>query len=248
MSKSLGGTIFVRNAIQFDYCIVEAIQCLQNLCDEVVVVDAGSDDGTADLLLGLADQKTIIINLDKSEWFSRHGREKLAYFTNIAIGCLTTDYNINLQADEIIHEKSFLAIREAINTAGEAFYVTRKNLWKDCNHVLDVPRERLPCSTEIIRLAKTNYKSVGDAESLEAPASADYLKEIVIWHYGFVRKKEVMKAKIMNMQDGVFEIPHDPKLDHMEVFDWSAWFSEADLKPITEEHSKFIKTWVISRP
>lgn len=248
MSKTLGGTIFVRNAIEFDYCIVEAIQCLQNLCDEVVVVDAGSDDGTAELLATMADQNTIVINLDKAEWFSRHGREKLAYFTNIAIGCLTTDYNINLQADEIIHEKSFLAIREAINTAGEAFCCTRKNLWKDCNHVLDVPRERLPCSTEIIRLAKTNYKSVGDAESLEAPASADYLKEIVIWHYGFVRKKEVMINKIKNMQTNVFEIDYDKKMDGMEVFDWSAWFSETDLKPITEEHPKFIKSWIISRP
>lgn len=248
MSKTLGGTIFVRNAIEYDYCILEAIQCLKELCDEVVVVECGSDDGTAEMLTKIVDEKTIVINLDKSEWFSRHGREKLAYFTNMAIGCLTTDYNINLQADEIIHEKSFLAIREAINTAGEAFYCTRKNLWKDCNHVLDVSHEKKPCSTEIIRLAKTNYKSVGDGESLEAPASTDFIKEIVIWHYGFVRKKEVMKAKIMNMQDGVFEIPHDPKLDNMEVFDWSAWFSEEDLKPIKEEHPKFIQTWKSTRP
>jgi len=248
MSKTLGGTIFVRNAIEFDYCIIESIQCLKELCDEVIVVECGSDDGTVELIRDMVDEKTTIINLDKSEWDKQHGREKLAYFTNMAIGCLTTDYNINLQADEVIHENSFLAIREAINTAGEAFYCTRKNLWKDCNHVLDVPQERKPCSTEIIRLAKSNYRSVGDGESLEAPASTDFLKEIVFFHYGFVRKKEVMIGKIKNMQTNIFEIPYDKKMDGMEVFDWSAWFSEEDLKPITEEHPKFIKEWITTRP
>lgn len=246
--STLGGSIFVRNAIEFDYCIVEAIRCLQELCDEVVVVDVGSDDGTTELLSTLADQNTIIINLDKSEWDSRHGREKLAYFTNIAISCLTTDYNINLQADEVIHEKSFDAIRKAVSTGGEAFYVTRKNLWKDCNHELDVPHETKPCSTEIIRLAKSNYRSFGDAESLEALASFKYMKEIEIWHYGFVRKKEVMISKIKNMQTNVFEIDYDKKMDGMSVFRWEAWFSEEDLKLITTPHPKFIKEWILTRP
>ena len=246
--KTLGGTLMVRNAIQYDYCVEEAINCLKEFCDEIVVVNVGSDDGTAELLWNLVDVKTTVIELSKKEWDDFKGREKLAHFTNVAIGCLSTDYNINLQADEIISEKSFLAIREAINTAGEAFYVTRKNLWKDCYHELNVPHERKPCSTEIIRLAKTNYKSVGDGESLEAPASTEFMKEIVIWHYGFVRKKEVMIAKIKNMQTNVFEIDYDKKMDGMEVFDWSAWFSEEDLKLITEPHPIFIKEWVKNRP
>ena len=248
MSYSLGGTIFVRNAIEFDYCVLEAIRCLQELCDEVVVVDAGSDDGTTELLNEIKDDKTIILTLSKEDWDNQHGKEKLAYFTNIAIGCLSTDYNINLQADEIIHEDSFDAIRKAVSTGGQAFYVTRKNLWKDCNHELDVPHEKKPCSTEIIRLAKSNFKSFGDAESLEALASFKYMKEIVIWHYGFVRRKEVMISKIKNMQTNVFEIDYDKKMDGMNVFDWEAWFSEEDLKPITTPHPKFIKEWILTRP
>lgn len=248
MSKTLGGTLFVRNAIEWDYCVVEAVKCLQELCDEVVIVDAGSDDGTIELLEVLVDEKTILLSLEKAEWDNQHGREKLAHFTNVAIGCLTTDYNINLQADEIIHENSFPAIREAINTGKEAFYVTRKNLWKDCEHELNVPQHRKPCSTEIIRLAKSNYQSIDDAESLSAPAIADFVNDIVIWHYGFVRKKEVMKGKIFNMQNNVFEIPYDKKLDAMNTFEWSAWFSEDDLKKITEPHPKFSQNWIKSRP
>ena len=246
--KTLGGTLFVRNSIEFDYNVVESIRCLQELCDEVVVLDAGSDDGTKELLIDLVDQHTTLISLDKSEWDAQHGREKLSYFTNIAIGCLGTDYNINLQADEIIHEDSFPAIRKAMQTGGEAFYCTRLNLWKDCNHVLNVPQERKPCSTEIIRLAKIKYKSVDDGESLSAPASTDFLNDIVIWHYGLVRKKEGVKKKNNNNLRNVFEIDHDPKLDKMDVFDWSAWFSESDMIEIPTSHPKFINEWIKTRP
>lgn len=247
---TLGGVFFIKDGIRFDYCFKESIKCLCELCDEVSVVEVGSTDNTIRELNQLKElySNLIVTNIPKDDWDSRNGRERISFYQNIALSMLSTEYYYLQQADEVTHEDCFPEIRKAIETGGEAFYVTRKNLWKDCNHELDVPQERKPCSTEIIRLAKSHYKSVDDGESLEAPASTEFLNEIVIWHYGFVRRKEVMKAKIMNMQDGVFEIPHDPKLDNMEVFDWSAWFSESDLKPITEEHPKFIKEWIKVRP
>ena len=86
MSKqSLGGTLFCYNGIKHDYCISEAINSLKALCDEIVLLDAGSDDGTAELMQSFADEKTKVICLPKEEWNRHQGREKLAYFTNIAI-------------------------------------------------------------------------------------------------------------------------------------------------------------------
>ena len=112
-----------------------------------------------------------------------------------------------------------------------------------------MPQERKPCSTEIIRLARTHYRSYGDAESLAVDNSnTAYMNGIVIWHYGFVRKKEVMKDKIINMQCRVFDMEHyDNKLDQSEVFNSELWFKGDDLKPIKEPHPAIIQKWILGR-
>ena len=50
MKNFLGGSIFTHNVVRHDYCIKEALHSLLAVCDEVVVIDAESDDGTIDLL------------------------------------------------------------------------------------------------------------------------------------------------------------------------------------------------------
>src|SRR5882757_4519372 len=121
MSATLGGSLFIYNGVSMDYCFTEAINCLKELCDHTVVVDAGSNDGTVEELRKLEDSKCEIIYLDGKEWAEQKGKEKLNYFTNKAIERLTTDYQINLQADEIIHESSYEWIRKAIATGAEGF-------------------------------------------------------------------------------------------------------------------------------
>jgi len=246
---TLGGIIFIRNGWQFDYCFRESIECLREMCDQVVILDAGSDDTTDKTVQQYEDTKTTVICLDKEEWEKQQGREKLAYFQNLALSFLGTDYYFLLQGDEIVSEHSFGYIREAIATDREAFYCTRINLWRDCNSYINVPENRQPCSTQVIRLAKTNYKSVGDGESIQANASDYFLKQIEIFHMGFVRRKEVMINKIKNMQINVFRLPEfDPKMNDMDVFKWDAWFSDSELSPINKPLPKFITKWASTRP
>jgi len=248
MSKSLGGSIFLHNTVKFDYCFVQAIQCLKELCDKVSILEVGSDDGTTEIVRSMEDSKTKILCLSKDVWDSQHGKEKLSVFSNIAHGMLDTDYFINLQADEIISEHSYDAVRRAIETAQPGYLCTRLNLWKDCNHMLNVPQERKPCSTEVIRLAKHGAFSFDDAENLCTPATADFLNDIVIWHYGFIRKKDIMKQKVIHMQKQIFGMDHDKKLDGSPQFDWSAWFSDEDLIPIPGEHPALMREWISNRP
>lgn len=257
MSKTLGGATFIRNGIQFDYNFKETITCLCELCDHVVVVDAGSRDGTQMLLykMNLLHANLTVITLNEDDWNEQHGRQKLSYFSNIALGALDTDWNFYLQCDEVIHEKSFPFIREAIeDDAVNAYMVRRHNMWKDPYHILNVEQSRKPCSTEVIRLARSQYRCVDDAESLGADGvlSIDYLNKIEIYHMGFVRKREVMKAKIINMQEQVFEMAgHDAKLDRQDLFKWDDYFSESDLVPLsstTKTLPKFILEWAKTRP
>ncbi|HEY8658012.1 MAG TPA: hypothetical protein VIM07_00765 [Chitinophagaceae bacterium] len=252
MDKTLAGCTFIRNGIEFDYCFIETIKSIQKCCDHVFIVDAGSDDGTVCELKKMQDNKTTIIYLSKLDWDNQHGKEKLSYFSNIAIQAAQDagyEYQLYIQCDEIIHENSYSEVRRAIEQNNEAYMCSRINLWKSCYMKLDVPLNKMPCSISVIRLTKTKYRCVGDAESLDAPANLGFINNIIIYHVGFVRKREVMKSKIINMQQGVFAMEHyDSKLDQCEIFNPDLWFNpKTDLKPIDEPLPKLIQQWAKER-
>ena len=245
---TVGGVTWAYNAIEQDYCLTECVRALQVCCDYVVVLDAGSTDGTAELVKSFKNDKTGVVLCSNETWKSQHGREKLSYFQNLAASFLTTDYQLVVQADEIIHERSYPYIREAIETGGEAFLLERINLWGNPYLMLNVPQERKPCSTGVVRLAKTNYQSVDDAEQIAAPFSNEYEKKITLYHMGFVRHKPQMKVKSIHMQKEVFQFEnYDAKLDLSETFNPELWFSGDDLIPIKEPLPAIIKQWADER-
>ena len=251
MKQTLGGSLFVFNSISQDYCLSEAVASLKYLCDNVVILDAGSDDGTADMVKSFEDEKTQVILLPNSMWHSQQGREKLSYFTNIAINALDMDWNINLQADEAIHEGCFDTIRKAIEEPNaEGYWVSRINLWGNSQHYLDVPDERKPVGDKIIRLCKTKYQSIDDAQSIHCPnADWKFVDDIKIYHMGFIRNKYIHCKKIKHMLVDVFQMgENDKKVDAMEgVFDPWVHFSKEDVKPIQEPLPVFVQEWAKKR-
>lgn len=254
MSATLAGTLFVYNGKSQDYCFMEAIASLREFCDYVVVCDAGSDDGTLEEIISVYGEhgQTSIIACDKSEWDAKRGKEKLNFFTNKAIEMaemMGFDYQFNLQADEIVHEKSYDAIWDAIATGDEAFQSRRVNLWgSPYTQLRVVPPKQLPCSEVILRLAKTKYRSQGDAESLAAhTARTDFIEKIRMYHMGFVRDKKIHVEKIRHVQKDVFLVEPDKKLEGMEVFDPWRWFERTDVVPITESLPQIIQKWAADR-
>lgn len=250
----LAGTLLAYNANKYDYCYKEAIECLFEFCDYVIVAAGGDDNTLEDVTqIDIANTgKMHVLGISEQLWNSQHGFQKLNFFTNLAIDeaeQLGYEYQFNLQADEIVHEKSYEFIRKAIETNEEGFVNTRVNLWKTPYLKIDVEGKRNPCSYNVIRLAKIKYSSCGDAESIDVSnPNIDYLDSIKIYHMGFVRKKEIMKAKIINMQENIFGIDHDPKLDKCEIFNPDLWFDpKTDLKPIDEPLPKIIAKWAKER-
>jgi glycosyltransferase involved in cell wall biosynthesis len=245
---TLGGCLFVHNGMVQDYCFKQSIASMRELCDEVVVLDAGSTDETLYELKQLRDEKVEIIHVSNTEWEKQKGKWKIAYFQNLAASFLTTDYYCISQADEVFHQDSFPAIRKAIETGDEAYMVTRVNLWGSVYKQLDVPLDRMPCSPQVIRIAKLGYQSVDDGENIAAPnVNMNFVNDIKLYHFGFVRDKNVMKKKIIHIQEQVFQMDHDKKLDNMDVFDWRGWFSESDLRPIEEKLPVFAQGWAKQR-
>ncbi len=111
----VSGFTFIRNAIKFDYPIVEAITSILPLCDEFVVMLGDSEDGTKKLLESINSSK---IKIYESTWDEnlREGGKILAVETNKALEKISpdSDWAFYIQGDELVHEKYLPAIKEAM--------------------------------------------------------------------------------------------------------------------------------------
>lgn len=248
MSKTLGGTIFIHNSISQGYCIKESVDCLKALCDEIIVVDAGSTDGTTDLVKSFANNKTQVVCCSNEEWKEKQSvlkQEVLAYYTNFAASFLSTEWHYNQQADEVLHQDCFEDVRKIIEEDAQGFWARRYNLWGNSQHYLDVDESRKPVGDVVLRLARTGYQSVVDAQSLHVPdARWDYLNKLRIYHFGFVRNKYLHCGKIKHMMENVFGWDNDKRVEEMNnVFDPFVHFSKDDLKEIIEPLPIFAEKW-----
>lgn len=252
MSNRLAGVTFCYRGISQDYNFIETVYSLLEVCD-MVYICAGGEDGTYEKVYGefVNNDRVKIGFISEADWKFVQGREKLAYFQNQSLPMLRAygfDWYLLLQSDEIIHPSSYSAIKRAIATDEEGFYVTRVNLWGSCYHRLNVPENRSPVGTHIIRLARTFYPSIGDGESILADARDHFVNDIKIIHYGFVRSRAKHIVKIKHIQDEVFLIPHDTRVDGVDKFNpWNAGFTPADVVPIDFEHPPVIQKWVDER-
>ena len=84
----VSGFTIVRNAIRFDYPIVEAIKSILPLCDEVVVAVGKSEDETLQLIKSINDSKIKIIETIWDDSL-REGGKVLAAETNKAYDAIS---------------------------------------------------------------------------------------------------------------------------------------------------------------
>lgn len=220
MKPTLGGATFVWNGLSQDYNFLETIACLIDLCDKVSIV-AGGTDGTVDAIMhrftntpGSENVKLTIIN--EQQWKQEKGREKLSFFMNLALAQLRTDWIIAVQADEVIFDRSFNPIRRAIeNERARSFVMCRYNAWRDPLSMLNVPQERKPCSTEVIRLARRGYQCYGDGEHLavDAVVALDGRADsIEMYHAGYIRDPVKYAVKARHMLVDIFQMEWDTRI------------------------------------
>jgi len=111
----VSGFTIIRNAVKYDFPVVESIQSLLPLCDEVIVSVGNSEDNTLELIKNIQSQKIKII---ESIWADslRKGGLLLAKETNKAMDAISSDSDwvIYLQADEVLHENDTSVIKEAM--------------------------------------------------------------------------------------------------------------------------------------
>ena len=253
---TIGGSLFTHNVLKNDYCIREAIFSLLEFCDEVVVLDAESDDGTLEFLKELESGHAKLKVFTDAKWACETEGEKgyirLSRLANQAKDLLTTDWHFMLQADEVVHEASIPAIREAVESdTHDAYVVRRLNFYKDCDHYVRFDSKMRPVGDAIIRLAKIHLNTHGDGESLASGTSCgDLTDKVYIFHYGFVRNREVMLDKVIEMQTW-FGIGVDERVLKQKnttgVFDPDEFIPDSELAELKElglSHPKEARFWV----
>ncbi len=113
MSYNLSGCVFVRNTFKGAFCLFESMYQLLPLCDEFIVMDLGSDDGTLGALAQIASSNPKVRLVHST--FYENDAAIFAKLANDLIGQCSYPDVLYYQADEIWHEDLVGVTRRALN-------------------------------------------------------------------------------------------------------------------------------------
>jgi len=109
----ISGLMVVRNCVSQGYPFTEAIRAAMPICDEFLISDGFSTDGTWEALNTLAAIYSDRVRLFQDRWSESIGNGTvIADATNTVKERCRFGYCLNIQANEIIHEATLLEIRE----------------------------------------------------------------------------------------------------------------------------------------
>jgi len=114
MSYNLSGCVFIRNTFKGAFCLFESMHQLLPLCDEFIIMDLGSDDGTLDVLAELAACNSKVKIVDEGE-FPYYDAGVFAELANDLIDWCAYDNVLYYQADEIWHEDLVKLTKKALD-------------------------------------------------------------------------------------------------------------------------------------
>ena len=196
------GFTFVRNAIKYDYPVLESINSLLPLCDEVVVAVGHSDDDTLGLIRGIDSPKIRVIETVWDDTL-REGGRVLAVETDKALVAVSADatWAIYLQADEVLHEDDYPAIRAgmarwAADKTVEGLLLNYRHFYASYDYVGDSKR----WYRREIRVVRPGIgvQSYRDAQGFRLSGNRKLrvkLLDATVHHYGWVKTPAAMQRK-----------------------------------------------------
>lgn len=199
------GFSFVKNAIIYDYPIVEAITSVLPICDEFIVAVGKSDDETLGLIQSIDPIKVKIVETEWDEQL-REGGKVLAVETDKAFAAISedTDWAFYIQGDEVIHEKYLDEVKAAMekyldDSEVDGFLFNYAHFYGSYDYI-GASNSWYSHEIRIIRNNKSIY-SYKDAQGFRK-GDNEKLKviplEASIYHYGWVKKPEAMQRKQKN--------------------------------------------------
>lgn len=199
------GFSFVKNALIYDYPVVEAIKSIMPICDEFVVAVGKSDDATLELIQSIAPDKIRIIETAWDESL-REGGKVLAVETDKAFQAISedSDWAFYIQGDEVVHEKYLPVIREQMERFKEdksvdGLLFQYQHFYGSYDYVGDA-KSWYPNEIRVIKNNKSIY-SYKDAQGFRKDDNQKLNVvpiEAYMYHYGWVKEPEAMQRKQEN--------------------------------------------------
>ena len=196
------GFTFVRNAIRNDYPVLESLRSLLPLCDEVVVAVGRSDDDTLGLIRDLNSPKIRIVETVWDDTL-REGGRVLAQETDKALAAVPadSDWAIYLQADEVLHEQDYEAIRAGLARYRDApdvdgLLLSYQHFYGTYDYVGDNPRWYRR-EVRVVRPGRQVY-SYRDAQGFRRADDQKLRVKLLpatVYHYGWVKQPTAMQHK-----------------------------------------------------
>jgi glycosyltransferase involved in cell wall biosynthesis len=199
--KVTGFTI-VRNGVKFDYPFIESVKSVLPLCDEMVVAVGNSEDETLEMVRGIESSKIRII---QTVWDDslREGGRVLAVETDKAKAAISadTDWCIYIQADEVLHEKDYPAIRKAMeenldNKRIDGLLFDHLNFYGSFDYIADSRKWQY----KQIRIIRNDKAITSFRDAISFMKNGKRLKvkktDATVYHYGWVKKPEAMQKKL----------------------------------------------------
>lgn len=206
--KTLTGITLIKDGNKLGYPYEYCIKSLAGLCDEVIVNCGLSDDRTDIHVRDLETESLNKIRVLDTVWnMSNTGNgSELAKQANIILPFITSDWVLYLQADELIHEKDFKAIRDFINNLPD--HITQVELfrtyfWK--NLQTRVPEYEIWLG----RLFKTGTHEVGGDGMYIIRHNGDVIRSpFYIYHYSRIGSEQQVTKRLRRL-DSLF---HDKEI------------------------------------
>lgn len=207
----ISGFTIVRNAIKYDYPIIESIKSILPIVDEYVIAVGNSEDDTLGLINSIGSPKIKVI---QTVWDDslREGGRVLAEETNKAFDAIgaQADWCFYLQGDEVVHEKYHDEILKAC-----AMYKDNKNVdgllfnYEHFYGSYDYVGDSRTWYRKEIRIIKNDkaIRSYRDAQGFRKNGEKLNVKPInaEIYHYGWVKDPRFQQAK----QENFHKLWHD---------------------------------------
>ena len=210
----VSGFTFIRNGIDYDYPIVEALQSILPICDEVVVAVGKSEDDTLSLIQSIDSKRIRII---ETVWDDalREGGRVLAMETDKALAAVApdTDWCLYIQGDEVLHDEGHASLRQAM----------QDNLHRSDIDGLLFPYRHFYGSYDYVGASSKWYRneiraikpkrgifSFRDAQGFRKPPNQKLRVARVnafMHHYGWVKEPEAMQRK----QENFHKMWHDDR-------------------------------------
>ena len=214
----ISGFTFIKNAVIYDFPIVESVRSVLPLVDEFIIVAGDSSDDTDTLLKTFDDEPKVYVI--RTVWDTNtysHGGNIYAQQTDIGLKACSGDWCIYIQSDEILHHDAVPVIKNACSTflndqRVEGFLLKYVHLYGDYKHYIDSLHFAYPREIRIVR-NKPDIHSWRDAQSFRIIPDFDgldydrtagtrklrcVLLDALIFHYGWSRDPRCMIGKANN--------------------------------------------------